>query len=430
MKPVQPNLVLALAALLHLACLNVSACSMCKVTTNGRTYLGNNEDSWRIGAKIWFEKASVGKLGALYVGYANLSPQGGMNQAGLAFDGLTIHPQKVKIDPTKKTLTNFSAFIKHIMQTCRTVEDVRHYAIQFNRQGMRDGELLFADKSGRYLVMEPDTMIIGNDKNYIIANFCPSTTSEKEKLDWDRYRRGREYLSNHQSDVNTNYCLALVDTMHECRPKLGDGTMYSSVADLQNSEFKLYFYHDYKHELKFNLEEELTKGDHVLDMVTLFPSNSEYEKLMSYKVPQNDTFSLMFLFSCGGVFLFSTLFFLVSYIRNRKAAIHIQDSYNGVKLLLFAISVILLYYVSILVRNQAIFYFPAPYQDSEFSGLTIAAYIPFLLLLLIFPLVRINLKLLYMTTWRTLSKLLFTLNNLIYLTLISFFFYWGLYDIF
>ncbi|WP_461056224.1 C45 family peptidase [Spirosoma arcticum] len=430
MKPVQPNLVFALAALLNLACLNVSACSMCKVTTNGRTYLGNNEDSWRIGAKIWFEKALVGKLGALYVGYANLSPQGGMNQAGLAFDGLTIHPQKVKIDPTRKTVTNFSAFIKHIMQTCRTVDDVRHYAIQFNRQGMREGELLFADKSGRYLVMEPDTMIIGNDKNYIIANFCPSITSEKEKLGWGRYRRGREYISNHQSGINFNYCLALVDTMHECRPKLGDGTMYSSIADLQNCEFTLYFYHDYKHELKFNLEEELFKGDHVLDMVSLFPNNSEYENLMSFKVPQNDAFILMFLYCCGVVFLFSSLFFLVSYVRNRKAATNKQGSYIVVKLLLFPISIILLHYVSVLIRNQAIFYFPAPYQDSKFSELTIAAYIPFLLLLLIFPLAKVNLKLLYTNTWQTSSKLLITLNNLIYVALILLFAYWGFYDVF
>ena len=29
------------------------ACSMCKVTINGHTYLGNNEDSWRIGRRAW-----------------------------------------------------------------------------------------------------------------------------------------------------------------------------------------------------------------------------------------------------------------------------------------------------------------------------------------------------------------------------------------
>ena len=430
MKSIRLDLVITLATLLQLTCWHVSACSMCKVTINGRTYLGNNEDSWRIGARIWFEKAIVGKLGALYVGYANRFPQGGMNQAGLAFDGLTIYPQKVKVDSTKKTVTNFSAFIKHIMQTCRTVDDVRQYACQFNRHALPDGELLFADQSGRYLVMEPDTMLVGNDKNYIIANFCPSTTSEKEKLNWGRYRRGREYINNHQLDTSTNYCLALVDTMHECRPKLGDGTMYSSVADLQTREFNLYFYHDYKHTLKFNLDEELTKGDHVLDMATLFPNNGEYEKLTNYKVPQNDTFILTFLFCCGGVLLFSSLFFLTSYLGRKDRAAHRQDLYTGVRLVLFVTSSLLVYYVSVLVKNPAIFYSPAPYQDFKLSMLTIAAYIPFLLLAAIFPLTRINFKLAYTAAWRNPSILLFTLNNLIYLTLISLFAYWGLYNIF
>lgn len=149
------------------------ACSMCKVTINGKTYLGNNEDSWRTGSRISFVNAPAGKLGALYISYGDMFPQGGMNEAGLAFDGLTIYKENIKIDPSKQNVTNFSEFVRGIMQTCKTVEDVRMYAYRYNRHIIPNGELFFADKSGRYLIMEPDTMLLGNDSKYVIANFCP-----------------------------------------------------------------------------------------------------------------------------------------------------------------------------------------------------------------------------------------------------------------
>ncbi len=420
----------ALILLLLMAGMNSFACSMCKVTINGRTYLGNNEDSWGMNSRIWFEKGPSGKLGALYVGYGNAFPQGGMNEAGLAFDGLTIYPKTWNPDPSKKIISNPAEFVKEIMQTCRTVEDVRRYAIQFNRQPFNKGELLFADRSGNYLVMEPDTMIVGHDDKYIIANFCPSITPDNEKLNWGRYARGYQFINNHKTDTGSFYTLALVDTMHECRKSLGDGTMYSFVADLEKGNFSLYFYHDYKHEVKFNLQEELAKGDHVLQIPALFPTNNEYEKLKHYKIPQNNLAILAFLYFCGGIFLFSTLYFLIGFFRNKKKVDGSKVPGQNYKLLLSALSAILLYYVIVLARTQAIFYSPAPYQDYKFSMLNIAAYIPFLLLLLLVPLLRINIRWFTEPGRHFFSKFIFTVNSLTYLALVGLFFYWGLYNIF
>lgn len=316
------------------------------------------------------------------------------------------------------------------MQTCKTVEDVRRYAIQYNRQAFfNNGVFLFVDKLGNYLVMESDTMIIGNDEKYIIANFCPSITPDREKLKWDRYKRGEIFLSNHKADTSTNYCLALVDTMHECRKKLGDGTMYSFVADLEKGDFTLYFYHDYSNEVKFNLKEELAKGDHILEMPAIFPTNAEFKKLVNFKTPQNSTTILAIFYLCGGFFIFSSVFFIISFFRNSKPLVGTR-SYNNNKLLLFTLNVILLYYLIALLKNKIIFYFPAPYQDYKFSMLNIAAYIPFLMLLLIFPLFRINIKIFKEPTWHIFSKCLFLLTNLTYLILIVFFAYWGFYNIY
>lgn len=415
------SLFCSLTTLLLAISLQNFACSICKVTINEHTYLGNNEDNWRLGSKIWFENKTFGKFGAVYVGFENF-PQGGMNEAGLAFDGVTIIGKNITIDLSKKTVTNPAKFIKDIMQTCQSVENVMRYMNQFNRP-FSGGVLMFADKFGKYLIIEPDTMFIGNDDKYIIANFCPSSATTNEKIKFERYKRGNDFLLKHTNDISETYCLALVDTMHECREKIGDGTLYSFIADLEKVKFNLSFYHDYGHLKTFDLKEELAKGDHAFEIPDLFPPNAEYQKLISFKTPQNNVFLKFFLFACGVLFIFSAIFFFINYLRNDK-------SNAQIKLFLSIISLVLLYYVIVLIKTQAIFYFPSPYQDVNFSMLNIAAYIPFLMLILIIPLVMRNIKIFQDATWKTFPKYLFTLNNLTYFALIILFAYWKFYDVF
>ena len=126
-----------------------------------------------------------------------------------------------------------------------------------------------------------------------------------------------------------------------------------------------------------------------------------------------------------GLFFFSSLFYFVSYFRKRKT-----EDYSFTKLVLFLIGIILVYYVTVLVRTETIFYFPAPYKDYHLSLLTFAAYIPFLILVLIIPFIGINYKLFKKNVWSSFSRWLFVINNMTYISMISLFIYWGLYDVF
>jgi len=429
MKTVLQSLALLVVFLLPVGLSDCLGCSMCKVTIKGHTYLGNNEDSWRSGSRIWFENGKPGKLGCVYVGY-NEMPQGGMNEAGLAFDGLTTLPKPIRNDPQKKEINNPKDFVKEIMQTCKTIADVKRFAIQYNRQKFfNNGEYLFADNTGNYLVMEADTLITGNDDKYLIANFCPSVTSEKQKQSFARYNRGNYFLQNHIDDTSANFCFALTDTMHECRQHIGDGTMYSFVADLTKRDLTLYFYHDFQHPITFSLKSELAKGDHVLQMPGIFPTNTEYQKFLSYKIPQNNATMLSFVLMGSGLFAFSALFFIISFFQKNKGESQ-GDIDKKIKLVLSIVSLVLVYYAFVLLKHEEIFYFPAPYSGFVFSMVDIAAYIPFLLLASIIPLLTWNVKALKGASWGVFAKSLFVLNNIFYLTFISLFFYWGLYSVF
>ena len=72
---------------------------MYKLSADGKTMVGCNEDAWRITSNIWFENAlESGQYGAAFTGSRQVSagrtaPQSGMNEAGLVFSRLVAyHP--------------------------------------------------------------------------------------------------------------------------------------------------------------------------------------------------------------------------------------------------------------------------------------------------------------------------------------------------
>jgi hypothetical protein len=429
MKAVFRTLTLVLTCTLFLGVTESRGCSMCKVTINGNTSVGNNEDSWRLGSRIWFETSKSGRLGCLFVGYDG-HPQGGMNEAGLAFDGLAVYPRPVRNDPGKKEVSNPTEFLKEIMQTCKTAADVKGFALRYNRQKFfNNGEYMFVDKAGNYVVIEPDTLISGNDDRYLLANFCPSITSEEERLkNWGRYKRGRLFLNNHASDNSPDLVFALTDTMHECRKRIGGGTMYSYVANLNEGIFTLFFYHDFTHPITFNIQHELAKGDHALKLASIFPPNREYMRFTSIQTPRNNTSLLLVLFLGGGLFAFSSIFFLISLLWKASHREHDTRGRNA-KLLLLSVSPMMLYYVTVLYRDEGVFFASAPFSDFNFSIHDLTAYMPFVLLVLIIPMLRFNRHVIRWSSWGFVAKSLFTLNNIAYLAFLALFFYWGLYTL-
>ena len=406
------------------------ACSGYKITVGNKTILGSNEDAWRVTPHIWFEKGKGnGQYGAAFTGSRydgenGYAPQSGMNEMGLAFERLaSYHPIQDNF-ANRKTISNPTKYLKDILHTCKSVEEVKEFINKYDYSYFIEDVFIYVDKSGKYLIVEPYTLTIGNQPSYIISNFCPSITPEQNANKLDRYRNGVAFLKN-GIDTTLEFCSALSDTMHVCRKKIGDGTLLSSIWDLSNGTVNLYFYHDYKKTIQFNLSKELKKGDHIIAIETLFPHNPEFEKLRNFKTPKDSNLIGVFIVASAGFFLFTSIFFLIQYLRRKK---NLRHSY--VQLLLFPIGLILFYYMYVLSGSVNVFYFPAPYKHPTNVFVSLTSYLPFLLLLLILPFSLLNYRLLKENSWSILSRGLFTVNNIIYIILIGLFAYWRFYDIF
>jgi len=407
------------------------SCSMYKVTANGKTMVGNNEDSWGRDARIWFEPGTNGKFSLVCVGYARKQPKpdGAMNEFGLVFDAFTM-PHKSNIpqkDPNKKDFAY--AHIKTIMQQCKTVDEVYAFLEKLNLHVLNGspifhgGMLLFVDRTGKYLVVEASKMTFGNDNKFALANFSIADTKDLSTLKTERYCKGVAFLNNKKLDTSLSYCTALSDTMSVNRAKVGDGTLYTSIYDLDEGLIHLYFFHDFSKRVTFNLKEELEKGDHSYNFADLFPDNNNYQKFLNYKTPQNTKAILIIIVACGLLFFFSFAYFLISFFKSANT------NFRYLKLGMSVLSIALSVYAYILLRNEGIFYFPSPYNDGRLI-VAMTSYLPFVLLLVIIPLLIFMIKIFRQKKWSGFAKYLFVTNNFAYIILIALSVYWKLFDVF
>lgn len=402
------------------------ACSTYKITAHGKTMVGSNYDSWYVNPVIWFETNGYGAAfsGARRESETAIAPQTGLNIHGLSFVTLSAPPQI--INPAvqgKKPIVNRSNYLKDILHTCRNVQEVRTYIEQYDRSFLFDEVFLYTDSAGNYLVVEPNVLTAGKEPTYVLANFCPSAITDFSVIKQERFINGSAFVRN-KIDSSLAFCRAMSDTMHACREKTGDGTLLTSILDLQRGIIHLYFYHDYKHHVQIDLQEELAKGEHQMEITSLFPPNDEYVQFLSFKTPATSPAVYSGLIAAAALFAALALIFLILFFRNKT------NRFRIVQLLLVPLNGILALYMLALARNEGIFYFPAPYQDYQFSILNVVAYTPFLLLISVIPLIRINRSIFREALWNTFPKYLMTITNALYVLFVVLFFYWGFYNVF
>jgi tetratricopeptide (TPR) repeat protein len=269
--------IIALLILVFILNQNAFGCTMFKLTMYGKTMVGNNEDYWNPNSRIWFEHGKVDEYGAVYVGYDNFWPQGGMNQAGLVFDGFSMDYLAISDTLGKKSLD--ANFLQDLMRKCANVDDVKKYFAQFNLKGLETSMFLFIDKTGKYLVVEGDSLITGNNQSYVLSNFYPSLIKEGNEIGLPFYHKGKKLLDS-KKDTTISFCSSVMDTMHQER-NWGAGTMYTTIYDLKDGTIFLYFFRDYTHVVKFNLNQELKKMDYSLVIPDLFPENKRGQDFLN-----------------------------------------------------------------------------------------------------------------------------------------------------
>ena len=139
------------------------ACTAFVVYRNGLALAGNNEDFWETDTKLWFvpkagsDRGVAGKLGRVYFGFDNFYPQGGMNEAGLFFDGFATAEYKVKNSLDRPYFEGNIA--DYVMANCATVSEVVGVFEKHNLSILNHAMLMFGDQHGDSVIIEGDEFL-------------------------------------------------------------------------------------------------------------------------------------------------------------------------------------------------------------------------------------------------------------------------------
>jgi penicillin V acylase-like amidase (Ntn superfamily) len=225
---------------------------------------GNNEDYVNPQTKVWFVPADDGRFGRVYFGFDNLSPEGGMNERGLFFDGFATAPRKVVRSTDKPVYTG--ALIDKVMAECATVEEVLAVFEQYNLEFMERAMLMFGDATGDSAIIEGDDVVRKQGRFQVVTNFYQSQTPAGQEP-CERYRIAVKILEE-ADEVSVPLCRRVLSAVHV---EGGGATLYSNIYDLRRRRVYLYHFHNFENVVVFDLAEELKKGKRILDLPSLFP---------------------------------------------------------------------------------------------------------------------------------------------------------------
>ena len=251
------------------------ACTAFVVYRNGMALAGNNEDFWVTDTKIWYvpsdgsKRGMAGKLGRVYFGFNNFYPQGGMNEAGLFFDGFATAENKIK---NSKGKSRFEGnIVDHVMANCSTLDEVVEVFEKYDLSFLANAMLMFGDQHGDSVIIEGDEFLRIKGDHQVVTNFYQSLTSP-EKCHCSRYKAAVKELAK-RDPVSIESCR---DILAKTRQNGRAPTQYSNVYDLKEGLIYLYHFHEFDEVVVIDLKKELAKGPHELDLPSLFSKKDRF----------------------------------------------------------------------------------------------------------------------------------------------------------
>ena len=240
---------------------------------DGLALVGNNEDFWDPDTKVWFVPAAEGTHGRVYFGFANLFPQGGMNEAGLFFDGFATESNPVTKFEGRKVFDG--NLIDEAMARCATVAEVIALLEPHDLRFLENAMLMFADKTGDSVIVEGDEFLRLEGRHQVVTNFYQSKTTP------DRYTCARHRIANRMladsEGISVELFRRILAAVHV---EETSQTLYSNVYDLGKGLVYVYHFHNYENVVVLDLAEELKKGAHVTDLPSLFPETFAHSRFV------------------------------------------------------------------------------------------------------------------------------------------------------
>lgn len=282
----------------------LSGSTVFSIKQDENVYVGNNEDGSNPNPRYRIIPGTEEVYGRIVFSFENNWAQGGMNEKGFFFDWIFESEESTtwKKDPLKKDYKgNLSA---KILAECATVEEALKYYEAYNEPRFKTSFTVLVDSSGQsaFVYWEDNQLIIKKCKGLCVWGFGGEKVVKECK--------------KNKGSMNQKQMIHLLNVAHQ---KGEYPTLYSNLYDLKKGLIYLYYYHNYGEEIVLDLQEELKKGKHNVELKDIFktqiPEKEKEQLQMNYLKEEVKSIPLkgwLVLGVFGSVLLFiiSVLYFL------------------------------------------------------------------------------------------------------------------------
>lgn len=261
------------------------SCTIFTASFGNTVLFGNNEDYTNPNTYYWVSPSTPQFYGGVYLGYDNFSPQGGINEKGLAFDYNAL--PKVSLNPHSELppLKGNPGFI--FLRECTTVQEAIDMAKSYDWGTSLKYQIHLADAAGDAVVISagPDGELAFTRKEkgdgYLVStnfNLAFHQKNERQGL-CRRYDTAVDMLEKieDENDLTVEYFRSILDAVHAEGPS--SNTLYSNIFDLKHGTIYLYYWHQFDEVVTLNVAEEVAEN----------PSPTRIEDLFSQEPVEKDS---------------------------------------------------------------------------------------------------------------------------------------------
>jgi choloylglycine hydrolase len=246
---------------------SVFACLILFITDGKIILVANHEDWYARDAEVSFVPAHDNKLGMVYFDFASEgTAQGGMNEAGLFFDGTRTPYAPYPENDSKKDCKCY--IWKKILEECRSTQEAIGYIEKYKIPEIEDVHILLADKKGNSVIIgvyDGKLQIHERKGGYqLLTNFNITNPSYGDEPPCKRFAIAESMLHSDSSVTAANMENILAKTHQEAL------TVYSNIYNLTTGEVYIYNKADFHKKVRLNLQNELKKGKHKAKIASLF----------------------------------------------------------------------------------------------------------------------------------------------------------------
>lgn len=259
-----------IAALQLIFIINITAyaSSAFMAARGDKVLTGRNGDSKNLNIIMHVLPPSDGKYGRIYLGAEDKGGfyyTTGMNEHGLwygstgLYDGAALPERHDITNYYNKPTWPYELTVK-VMEECATVDEaIEIYSTYFTPYW--NGHTMIVDKHGNSVIAEfgeKDVVFIRRKNNYqVMTNFPNSDTLNARWYNCYRYNTAETMLAS-SGEISTAFFKSICDAVHQ---EGSSPTSLSTVYDVINGNLYVYYFHNYEEFLKFNVNEELQKGE-------------------------------------------------------------------------------------------------------------------------------------------------------------------------